>query len=192
VASAFKGNDAVILELFGEPWPDDNRDSIEAWRCWRDGGRCTAVPYETVGMQKLVDTVRATGATNVIGLSGVQFANSLTRWLAYKPKDPLRNVIASWHAYSNQICISVDCYDRVVAAVGDRVPVVATEFGHFSCDATWLNRLMSWLDSEEMGYVAWVWEVWGPECSSLALITDYSGTPTTSGQIYKAHIARLR
>src|SRR5207249_731946 len=49
VATTFKGNDAVILELFNEPVPDSNQDSDAAWTCWRDGGTCPGVPYEAAG-----------------------------------------------------------------------------------------------------------------------------------------------
>src|SRR5437899_9521636 len=89
VASAFRGNDAVIFDLFNEPWPDSQRDSVAAWTCWRDGGTCPGVSFQTVGMQTLVNTVRGAGATNVIALGGVQYSNTLTQWLAYKPNDPL-------------------------------------------------------------------------------------------------------
>jgi endoglucanase len=57
-----------------------------------------------------------------------------------------------------------------------------------TCDATFLNALMGWLDAHQMSYLAWTWNIWGPECSSFGLIADYSGTPTQYGQIYKAHL----
>jgi endoglucanase len=189
VASAFKGNDAVLFEPWGEPFPDNNRDTTAAWICWRDGGTCPGVPFPTTGMQSIVNAIRATGATNVIALSGVMYSSRLTQWLSYKPNDPLDNLAASWHVYNNHTCSAAACYDQTVGKVGSQVPVTATEFGDASCDVTWLNTLMSWLDTKRIGYVAWVWETWGPYCQSLALITDYSGAPTTWGQIYKAYLA---
>src|SRR5205814_3710296 len=71
VAQTFKGNDSVIFELFNEPWPDEQRNSVAAWTCWRDGGTCPGVPFEAAGMQTLLDAVRAAGATNVVALGGV-------------------------------------------------------------------------------------------------------------------------
>jgi endoglucanase len=189
VAKAFKGNDAVILELFSEPWPDDNHDTAAAWTCLRDGGTCPPVAYQTVGMQRLVDTVRLTGATNVIGVPGTQFANTLTQWLAYEPHDPLSNLVATWHVFNSQLCLTVSCYDETAGVVAAQVPIVATEIGNDACDASWLNTLMSWLDAKQAGYLAWVWEPWGPDCSTGALITDPSGSPTTTGHIYRTHIA---
>ena len=47
VARTFSGNDKVVFELFNEPYPDNNNwDSQEAWRCWRDGGSCNGVNYK--------------------------------------------------------------------------------------------------------------------------------------------------
>jgi len=40
-----------------------------------------------------------------------------------------------------------------------------------------------------MGYLGWTWDDWGTTCGDIALIVDYSGTPTTYGQIYKTHLA---
>ena len=69
VATAFKGNNAVVFDLFNEPYPDASNnwsDMTAAWRCLRDGGTCTGIDYEVAGMQDLVDAVRATGASNVV------------------------------------------------------------------------------------------------------------------------------
>ncbi len=40
VAGAFSGNSAVLFDLFNEPFPNSNRDTIAAWQCLRDGGAC--------------------------------------------------------------------------------------------------------------------------------------------------------
>src|SRR5439155_16075202 len=41
VANTFKGNDAIILELFNEPFPERaTRDATSGWKCWRDAGSC--------------------------------------------------------------------------------------------------------------------------------------------------------
>ena len=51
VANTFKGNNAVLLELFNEPWPDNQQNSTAAWTCWRDGGSCSGVGYQAAGEQ---------------------------------------------------------------------------------------------------------------------------------------------
>ena len=64
VASTFKGNDAVIFDLFNEPYPEraDNGNQAEAWQCWRGGKNCAGIAYRVAGMQALVSAVRSTGA----------------------------------------------------------------------------------------------------------------------------------
>jgi hypothetical protein len=191
VAQTFKDNGAVIFDLFNEPWPDYQQDSVAAWTCWRDGGTCPSIAYATVGMQALVDTVRATGAANVIALGGVSYSNALGSWLAYKPNDPLGNLAASWHVYNFNVCSSTPCFDATAAPVAAQVPLITMEIATNSCDATFFNGLMSWLDAHNASYLAWVWNVWGTACFPKSLISNYDGTPTTYGQLYRTHLLGL-
>ena len=66
-----------------------------------------------------------------------------------------------------------------------------TETGADTCDATWWNTYLSWLDTSGVSYLAWVWNTWGASCTTLSLINDYAGTPTQMGQIYKTHLGGL-
>src|SRR4029077_2043461 len=77
-AAAYGSNSRVIFALFNEPFPDNNADTPEAWRCWRDGGTCTGMSYQAAGMQELVNAVRRAGAKNVIMLGGVQYSAGLS------------------------------------------------------------------------------------------------------------------
>jgi len=155
------------------------------------GGTCTGFSYSAVGMQSLLNTVRATGATNVVALGGVAYSNGMGSWLAYRPSDSLNNVVAAWHVYNFNSCSSVACFDSTVAPVGASVPVIATEIGVDNCDAAFLNALMAWLDAHGLSYTAWTWNLWGGACSSFALVSDWAGTPTTYGQTYRTHLAVL-
>jgi hypothetical protein len=138
-------------------------------------------------MQTLVNAIRATGATNIIGLSGVQWANTLTQWRTYKPTDPLNNLAATWNAYNFNWWTTPAQWDTVTGPTAAQYPLIVTETGNSTCNATWINSLLNWLDARGAGYVPWVWEAWGTSCSGLALITDFAGTPTVSGQVYKTH-----
>ena len=189
VATAFKGNDAVIFELFNEPHPDWNRDSDAAWACWRDGGTCDGVPFPTVGMQTLVDTVRATGATNVLALGGVWYGNGLSQWLTHRPTDPLGRIAAAWHIYNFLPCSAAACYDATAAPVAAQVPLIATEIGTDSCQPAFVDGVLSWLRANASGAVAWAWHPWGTTCDKTSLIGDYSGTPTEYGQPYRDFFA---
>jgi endoglucanase len=218
VASRFKGNDRVLFDLYNEPVPNDNANddndmaARRSWECWRDGGTAscnasfslgtpatTMDANEALGMRALVDAVRATGATNVIMLGGIQWASALWssaahNWLAYKPTDPLDNLVASVHVYSHSRCATVSCYDGEIAPIAAQVPVITGEFGGVGCDATWLRTLMGWLDARRLGYLHWTWNTapagWDP-CLNRKLVASYDGTPTEYGQVYKTHLASL-
>ena len=207
VAARFQNRPQVIFDLFNEPIPNsnanDNTDAAAAasWQCWRDGsagGTCTGtMAGNAVGMQTLVTAVRGTGATNVIMLGGIQWANTLwsssTRnFLTYKPSDPLNDIVASFHIYQNTWCNTVTCFNTEVTPIAAVVPVVAAEVGNTLCDATFMNTTLNWLDSKQLGYLAWVWNTYGAtNCANIMLVLDYTGTPSTYGLIYKNHLALL-
>ena len=191
VANAFKGNDAVLFDLFNEPWPDNADGYASAaneWKCWRDGGTCGGITYQVAGMQSLVNAVRATGATNVIMLGGLAWSNDLTQWLAYKPTDSTGNLMAAFHVYNFNSCSNTSCWDSQIAPVAAQVPVVAGEIGQNSCAHDFIDQVMAWADAHAIGYLAWTWNPWG--CSGgNVLIQDYTGVPTDSyGSGFKAHL----
>jgi len=80
----------VIFDLFNEPFPDNNSNTAEAWRCWRTGNlhRDELPGGRDAGAG---DSVRSAGATNVIMVGGVQYAATLSSWRANKPTDPRNN-----------------------------------------------------------------------------------------------------
>jgi endoglucanase len=193
VASAFKGNDAVIFDLFNEPFASraDNNNSAEGWQCWATGSPCTGISYPVAGMQQMISAVRGTGADNVLMLGGEEFSNDLTSWLANMPADPDHNLVASWHSYNFNACATLSCWTSQVAPVIAQVPVVAGEIGENDCAGTYINPLMAWMDSQSSGYLAWAWDA-GFDCSSgPGLIIDYQGDPTGFGAPYQAHLASL-
>ena len=192
VARTFAGNDAVIFDLFNEPFPGaaSNTNETEAWRCWRNGGSvCAGISYPVAGMQSLVDAVRSTGANNVIMLSGLNFANDLTRWLTFEPTDPDHNLVAAWHAYSFSPCNTESCWNGEVAPVIARVPVIAAEIGDNTCSSGYLVSVMSWLDSKSTSYLAWAWNADFGCATGPSLITSYEGTPTVPGAVFKSRLA---
>ena len=91
VATAFKGNDAVIFDLFNEPYPEraDSYNETEGWQCWLNGGSsCVGISYTVAGMQSMVNAIRGAGANNVIMLGGLEYANDLTQWLSLRAGRP--------------------------------------------------------------------------------------------------------
>ncbi|HLG75110.1 MAG TPA: cellulase family glycosylhydrolase [Ktedonobacteraceae bacterium] len=196
VANTFKSNSSVIFDLFNEPFPGFNGASTTGWSCWLNGSTaastapCSDIPFAVAGMQTLVNTVRATGATNVLMLGGLAYANDLSQWLQYEPTDPDNNLAASFHLYNGNSCNYVNCWVETVAPVAAKVPVIAGEIGEGDCGESFIDMAMNWLDSEGIGYLAWAWDTYN--CWSFpALISDYSGTPTAYGQGFKTHLYDL-
>jgi len=193
VATAFKGDNATVLDLFNEPYPSraDNFNETEGWQCWLNGGSsCVGISYTVAGMQSMVNAVRAAGATNVLMLGGIEYSNDLTQWLAFEPTDPSGNLVASWHSYNFNTCSTMSCWTSQVAPVMAKVPVVTGEFGENDCADTYVNPLMAWLDSQGGSYLAWTWNNW--DCSmGPSLITDYLGDPTPFGTGVQAHLRSI-
>jgi endoglucanase len=192
VASTFKGNNAVIFDLFNEPYASRATGSTASgWTCWLSGGTCPGISYQVAGMQSMVNAVRSAGASNVLMLGGEEYSNDLTAWLANEPTDPDHNLVASWHSYNFNSCSTQSCWTSQIAPVIAAVPVVAGEIGENDCAAAYINPLMNFLDSEHTSYLAWAWNADFNCSSGPGLISDYTGTPTAYGAGYKSHLLSL-
>ena len=197
VAATFAGRPTVVFDLFNEPFPYAETDSDRAWACWRDGG-CTLTsvnsgqPYRAAGMNQLIAAVRSTGARNVVLAGGIHWAEGMRHWLAYRPTDPLRQLAASFHAYSfNEFCASVACYGRDLAPLAKTVPLFVGEIGPTltlgsdgidqNCprsaivDGGFAATTLAWLDAHGASWTAWSWNPW-PDC--WALVESFDGEPT--------------
>ena len=107
-----------------------------------------------------------------------------------KPTDPAGNLVASWHSYNFNVCITATCWDSQLAPVAAAVPLVAGEIGENDCGHSYIDGLMTWLDAHSTAYLAWTWNTW--DCSTgPSLISAYDGTPTAYGAGYKAHLLTL-
>ena len=54
-------------------------------------------------------------------VGGLSYANDLTEWLKYEPKDPDHNLAASWHSYNFNHCNKLLCWTSQVGLVIDKV-----------------------------------------------------------------------
>ncbi|GIH17030.1 cellulose binding domain-containing protein [Rugosimonospora africana] len=191
VANAFKDN-RVVFDLFNEPYPERASGSSETagWTCWRDGGTCPGITYQVAGFQTLLNAVRATGNTNVVLIGGLAYSNDLTQWLQYKPTDPTGNLAAFAHIYNFNTCSNTSCFDSQLGPVAAQVPLTLSEIGENDCSHGFIDTLMNWGDSHNVGYLGWTWNNW--DCSSgPSLISDYNGTATAFGQGLKDHLASV-
>lgn len=201
VAETFRKDPAVMFDLFNEPffqWVDPR--GANPWTClWRG---CILSKYQTgttpavvnhswrsAGMRQLISVVRRAGAKNVILIAGIDWANDLRGWRLPPGVGP--NVAISWHAYPNQSCSNVKCWDRVVAPLARHLPVIVTETGDSALgSATYLRKLLPWCDSHHVSYLAWTWNAWSS--TKNVLVTNMeTGQPTPGeGRYFRAHLIR--
>ena len=230
VAATFKSDPAVIFDLFNEPYIGQS-SSVTAptsgtasspWGCWLEGCQVTggtpSKTYQTAGMQQLVTTVRATGATQPIMLGGLEYATDPCgrnyNWgddvacpeLANLPVDPLHQLIISFHTYTTSNDTSVADWNYNLAQFNAaNIPLVTGELGEDDCSTSYIDVYMNWADSHDESYLAWSWTPYsGPQpdaCYSSPsrddwtnweLLQNWGGTPSTvtpQGADFKAHLA---
>jgi hypothetical protein len=148
-------------------------------------------------MQSLINIIRGTGAKNVIQVPGIQYANTMDKFLTYLPTDPLHNLMAVVDVYPfGQACSTESCYQESYLPVIERMPFMGGEIGPGNAtpidpactsDAgatAGVDCLMGWLDQHHSGYAAWAWDTWA------GLIANYAdgGAASPWGTDYCAHI----
>jgi hypothetical protein len=213
VAGLYGQNPAVVLELFNEPFEDQNLMERRAmsWAGLRDGGDMDyfvtggdsyKVPlrWKAGGLQLLLDTVRAAGAKNVVLASGLYWSKDLSEWPGYHPIDPLQQLGAVWHAYPKSNVpgsadaalpdFGMNAYRSAQAVLAAGFPLAITELGDRSANGTrgapFVSQLLPWADQNAVSYTAWTWNPFGTD--ENALVKDNKGTPTDGfGVYYRQH-----
>jgi endoglucanase len=189
VATRFKDMPGVMFELYNEP------NSI-SWDCWRSG--CVTDGWRAVGMQALIDTVRATGAKQPLIATGLNHGNDLSGWLSAGLRDPFDQLVAGAHLYNTSedgYCNNPDCWDQTFASVAGTVPVVTSELGEHDRRSDFIVGYMQWADREwrakrSVSSIAWSWDAAQDE-GAPSLIKAYDGTPTNYGLGFRDYLARL-
>jgi endoglucanase len=174
MAETWKNDPMVMLAPYGEP------HGI-SWACLRDGG-CSlsykGATYTAAGMQQAVNVMRGAGYSGPIVIPGRDYANDLSQWLAYKPSDPLNQLVAEAHIYGGNVCSTTSCFNSQIAPVTAQVPVLFGETGpHYAdadCGSAKIAEILDWADAHGIHYETWTWNTWG-SCNSL--ITSFDGTP---------------
>jgi endoglucanase len=167
IGNAFKNDPQTIIGLQSEPHDI-------SWACWLNGGASCSVGYAALGMQGALNAVRGSGAGNVVSVSGIDWANNLTEFLANRPSDPSGQLVAEQHIYDFNVCGSVSCLQSEVAPVALVLPVIWGEYGQADCGTSTVAGFLAWADLHISAYEAWTWDTWG-DC--LQLIANYGGTP---------------
>jgi endoglucanase len=186
VASIYKNYSNVLFELYNEPHPP-------SWSCWASPCTITDNTYSndchctkrltflSVGMQALVNTVRKTGATNLVLVAGMDWGFDLSQVARYSMKGS--NIVYDTHLYpyANKQPIT---WDAAFGAISKRYAVISAESGQYDCGTNYMSKLLSYFDAHQIGWVSWAWVVAGSPCGYPRLIQNYRGTPTNGmGQL---------
>ena len=182
-APVYANNPAVIFDLYNEPHD-------VSWDVWLKGGMIMDKPnqrgavaknYQCAGMQQMLDTIRATGAENVVIAGGLDWAYDFSGILAGRQlSDPKGNgVIYASHCYDNKGESVHDWIAKVETATA-RLPVIISEFGGNSGPSrrvpadNWLLHVLQAIDDHQWSYTAWdLHPAAGP-----TLISDWNYTPS--------------
>jgi hypothetical protein len=199
VAARFRDNHAVLFHAYDEPHKI-------SWGCALAGG-CTVNAngsqgeprfgrYQAAGEQAIVDAIRATGATQPIIVSGIDFAGDLSRWEEFMPIDPLSSIAVGWNSfdYSGNFGAS----KPFLRALAQTHPIVIGGFGDTDCDSTYSTKLMNFADGLGISYLAWTWntvaDYGGCENALLGpkLSAYLTGHPSGYGRGVKKHYLQVQ
>jgi endoglucanase len=201
IADTFKGYPAVIFELFNEPFGNNvyndwviqtgrntytpgtdgntllNGGAYHPFTTQDNTNNNVIVPvnetWQVAGMQEVLNTVRAEGATNVVLTAPIGWAGELETWLATRPTDPIGQLGASWHLYGYN---KGDVTPLAVLAAG--FPIAETETFGFDAalDGGASSNGYPWMASHGIGYGWCCWNDWGNQ-ASLADAFAQEGPP---------------
>jgi endoglucanase len=190
VAVRYKNHPNVVFGLYNEPHD-------VSFAIWRDGGTAADKPaqwnpdqaivtYEAVGMQQLYDTVRATGATNVVTVSGLDWGFDLSGVLQGHALAGT-NLVYETHPYP----FKDTNWDGNFGAISEKFPVYVGEWGfggrrrNSTNDLTYAHDLMDYTRQHHLHWTAWDLHV----SAGPTLIKNWQYEPTIFGQFVKEQLA---
>ena len=94
--TAFGSDRGVVFELYNEP---SLTPSPANWQLWLNGGMVSGQTEPSIGMQPLINHIRANGAQNVFVLDGLGRAATLQGMPAVS--DPLNRLVYAVHPYQH-------------------------------------------------------------------------------------------
>ena len=204
-ATRYKNHPAVIFDLMNEP------HGI-SWAVWRDGGfvgektdrdeatfltpeeRAKAQGFQSPGMQKMLDTVRATGAKNMVLVGGLDYAyrlDGIVEGFGLKDHSGGQGIIYACHIYPWK-----SQWQKMLLDAAALHPILLGEVG---ADAnkmnfmpheqqedwqTWTPAILGLIQQHRLNYTAWCFH---PKASPRMLLDwDYTPTPFWGQQVKDA------
>jgi hypothetical protein len=210
-AKIYANNPAVLFDPYNEPslgvwnpsggWWDFTPTTAE-WKLWHDGGTviegdvahntgATIGTYSSPGMQGLINTIRAAGATNLIAPEGLNWGSDLTGvTTGYALSDPTGNLMYQSHLYPGKDTTST-------VTVGAQHPIYVGEWGDggvvgqpSAAAAASNTSMLAFLNAHNYSWTAWDLS---PEVGAdLNLLTSWNAAAATSdyGALVKADLAQ--
>lgn len=183
VAMRYRNHPNVIFGLYNEPHD-------VSWSIWRDGGTVTEKPskrdanqapttYEAVGLQKLYDTVRQTGAGNVVTASGLDWGYDLSGVLdGFEIRGT--NIVYETHPYPFK-----KEWDKKFGPVSQVHPVFMGEWGGGTKDLDYGRNLMTYAQAHHLHWTAWCFH---PSCGP-PLLKNWEFEANDFGKFVKETLA---
>ncbi len=190
IAMLYASYPNVLFEIFNEP-------HIYSWPCWVNGCQIVGdvgtnnqhyTPYAGVGMQKLVDTVRATGATNLILVGGLDWGYNLSQLPTYHLRG--NNIVYDTHPY-DYYGKQPSNWEADFGTVSSLFPLFSAESGEYDCGTSYMSQLISYFDAHNISWVGWAWVVTnGNPCTYPQVVSNYTGKPVPGmGQLEYQHLS---
>ena len=171
-AARYANHPAVLFDILNEPHDI-------GWKEWRDG---LADNTNSIGMQALINAVRATGARNVIVAAGIDWGYDLSGLTeGYTLTDSKGNgIIYSTHIYpwksdwNTKILKAARDFPVLVGEVGcqDKPMPFETKIAHDPY--TWAPEVLAFIQRNQLNWTAWSFH---PEAGP-SIIADWNYTPT--------------
>ncbi|MET0263935.1 MAG: glycoside hydrolase family 5 protein [Rariglobus sp.] len=194
-AARYKNHPALIFDLMNEPFDT-------SWEVWRNGGfvgekltpdqaaflteeeKAKTRGFQSPGMQKMLDTVRATGAKNMVLVGGLDYAYRLDGIMeGYGLDDPKgQGIIYACHIYPWK-----SQWQKMLLNAAAKYPILLGEVG---ADAkkmtfmpleqqedweTWTPAILGLIQQHRLNWTAWCFH---PSASPRMLLDwDYTPTP---------------
>jgi hypothetical protein len=196
VAEKYKNHPAVLFDIINEPCEI-------SWEVWRNGGFVEEKSKKTVdeaaflsaeekkknqgfespGMQKLVEVIRATGAKNIIIAGGLDWAYDLSGILqGYALEDKTGHGIM----YSAHIYPWKSDWQGKVLDVAAKYPIFVGEVGadvkkmdflppeRQEDPYTWVPDMLGCIQKHRLNWTGWSFHVW----ATPVMLSDWNYTPT--------------
>ncbi len=190
-AAKYKNHPAVLFELLNEPHDI-------SWDVWQNGGKVTDKPkksdaavenneklkgFESVGMQKLLDTCRDTGAKNIVIVGGLDWSYDLSGILqGHALNDRGGNgIVYSSHVYpwksdwQNKFVAAAAKYPLFIGECGaDEKKMDFLPADRQEDPKTWVPDMLGLIQQYHLNWTAWSFH---PKASPRGLM-DWTYEPT--------------